>query len=170
MMRSSLVITLFAALLGLASCAAPVSSGVSAEYDPVTLTAEIVPETDPESVNLTVQSVVSNNSQSPITLTKLGFGGMIITGDDALWIASPFVFQAMTLTIQPGGRYVETFVLCPSFRRKEVGLSSGRHRMRFCYRRPGAVSFRPTVERQPNIVKDGAVLSLDSAEFGIVVK
>jgi len=106
----------------------------------------------------------------PITLTTVGFGGVLVTGREARWIMPPAAFQPLTLLMQPGSRYVEKFTLFPSYQRQEHGLRPGRYRMRFCYRQPGKAFFRLTAEREPNIVKDGVILSLDSPEFDVVVK
>ena len=166
----SLRILLLASLLGLASCTATDRRGAVVEEGAVTLSAEIVRDSDPDSVDLIVLATVSNNSRSPITLTNVGFGGVLLTGSEARLVMPPATFQPMTLLTQPGGRYVQKLVLSPSYRREEHDLRPGRYRMRFCYRRPGTLFFRPTVEREPNIVKDGVVWSLDSGEFNVVIK
>ena len=160
---------LFVALLGLASCATPVQPVEVPENSPVSLSAQVVPDTDPDSLDLIILATVRNDSPVPIKLMNNGFSGILITGGEARSVIVAYATQPMMLLMQPGGRYVQKITLYPNFRRVELGISSGRHRMRLCYREPGKPS-RLTVERQPNVVKDGVVSSLESNEFTVVIK
>ena len=172
MKQSALCGLHLAALLCLAACAPQSATRRSApDYGGgVTLSAELSDKEPPTTKLVEIVAIVRNDGASPISFTTGGFGVILIAGGEARLCMPPAAFQPMVLQTQPAGRFVHKLTIFPSFWRELRELSPGRYRMRVCYRRPGTLFFRATLDREPDIVKDGVVWSLDSDEIEVTLR